>query len=406
MKKESILCKEIDVCGRSVKNRIVIQPMEGCDCNLDGSPSELTENKYLSFAKSAAGVIWFEANAVCKEGRTNERQMMLTEKNAEAFKALLQRVKAVSKAQFGYEPLCILQLTHSGRQSIVPICAYHNSVYEEKRPITDDNIATDEYIDSLPSKYVASALLAQEVGFDGVDVKACHGYLFQEFLSAYRREGKYGGSLENRSRLYRETFVAVKAAVSPDFIVASRFDPSDVVPKPNGFGTDSEGNVDLTEAKILLQQLYNEGLRFVNITIGNPYYNPHVNRPFRKGAYIPPERAEEGLKRFEDVETEIKKAFPDMIFVGSGLSYYREDMMERATEQIENNVCDLVGFGRSSIAYPTFFTDYLQGEFKAKSNCLACSKCTELMRAHQVSGCAIHNEYYRNLYKQTVLSKQ
>ena len=79
----------IQIGNRMIANRAVLQPMEGCDCNTDGSPSELTCEKYIKAAKSGVGVVWFEANAVCPEGRTNPRQMMLTKENLPQFKKLL-----------------------------------------------------------------------------------------------------------------------------------------------------------------------------------------------------------------------------------------------------------------------------------------------------------------------------
>ena len=62
----------------------------------------------------------------------------------------------------------------------------------------------------------------------------------------------------------------------------------------------------------------------------------------------------------------------------------------------------MVGYGRMWLAYPQFYTDHLSGSFTAKKCCLACSKCTVLMRNGRVSGCAVFNEYYRNLYKEKV----
>ena len=178
----------------NIDNRVVLQPMEGCDCNTDGSPSELTKEKYRRAARSGAGMIWFEANAVCPEGRTNPGQMMMTESNLPQFKAFLAELRQIAKEECGISPIFICQLTHSGRQSIVPMIAYRHPIYEETRPVTDENIVSDEYSDTLPEKYVRSAELAVEAGFDGVDVKSCHGYLFQELLSAFTREGRYGGS--------------------------------------------------------------------------------------------------------------------------------------------------------------------------------------------------------------------
>ena len=386
----------------NIQNRVVFQPMEACDCNLDGSPSELTEKKYFQAVESGAGLIWFEANAVVQEGKTNLRQMSLTKENAERFRSLVSRMKEQGLKQNGYAPIMILQLTHSGRQSLTPMIMYRNEVYERKRPVTDMNIVSDEYLDALPEKYAESARLAEQVGFDGVDVKSCHGYLLQESLSAFNRSGKYGGSFENRTKLFLNCVKAVKQAVSEDYFVTSRLGITDMVEKPCGFGTDENNNIDLTEPKKLITLLNEQGINLINITIGNPYFNPYVNRPYRKGLFEAPESPEVSLERFEWVEKEIKKAFPEIIFIGSGLSYYRENLIEKSNEQIENGVCDMVGYGRVSIAYPQFYKDYLAGKFNPNKCCVSCSKCTMLMRHGEVSGCAVFNEYYRNLFKEKI----
>lgn len=390
----------IQIGKTTITNRVVLQPMEGCDCNTDGSPSELTVAKYLRAAESGAGVVWFEANAVCPEGRTNPRQMMLTKDNLPQFRQLLTDMRSIAKSECGIEPVFILQLTHSGRQSIVPMIAYRHPIYEERRPVTDENIVSDEYLDTLSEKYAASALLAVEAGFDGVDVKSCHGYLFQELLSAFTRGGRYGTSFENRTRLYLDCVRAVKEVIPDNILLTSRLSVSDMVPKPYGFGTTEQNELDLTEPDMLIEKLVEGGIQMLNVTVGNPYYNPHVNRPYRKGGYEAPESAQTGLERFEIIEKHIKEKFPTLTVVGSGLSYYRDDLLEQSERQLSDGVCDLVGFGRMWLAYPEFYRDFTEGKFEAKKCCLACSKCTELMRAKQVSGCAVFNEYYRNLYKE------
>ena len=385
--------------GKSLYNRVVLQPMEGCDCNTDGSPSQLTREKYIRAAKSGAGLVWFEANAVCPEGRTNPRQMMLTAENLPEFKNLLAEMREIARKECGVSPVFILQLTHSGRQSIVPMIAYRHPIYEQRRPVSDENIVTDAYLDTLAEKYAASARLAEEAGFDGVDVKSCHGYLFQELLSAFSREGRYGGCFENRTRLLLDCIRAVKDAIGDRLLLTCRLSVSDMVPMPYGFGTTAENRLDLTEPDRLIGLMVEEGLQILNVTVGNPYHNPHVNRPYRKGGYQPPETPEEGLARFETIEKHIKEAFPSLTVVGSGLSYYRRDLFEQAQRQLSDGVCDLVGFGRMWLAYPDFYMDWRRGAFDMKKCCLACSKCTELMRAGQVSGCAVFHEYYRELYK-------
>ena len=392
--------------SKTINNRAVFQPMEGCDCLENGAPSELTVNKYIAAAESGVGIVWFEACAVCPEGRTSKRQMWLTEENLSDFKALVANMRKITREKFGYDQFLILQLTHSGRQSITPIIAYRHPLYEKTRPVTDDNIVTDEYLDALPELYAKSAKLAVEAGFDGVDVKSCHGYLFQELLSAYSRNGRYGGSFENRIKLFVDSVRAVKAVIPEGIALTSRLGVSDMIPYPYGFATDKDGKIDLRESDMLISRLISEGVELINLTIGNPYYNPHINRPFRKGGYTPPESAECGLQRFLEVEEHLKEKFPNLLLVASAVSYYRQDLMERSEEILLSGRADFVGYGRASLAYPTLFADYLNGEFDYKKCCLACSKCTELMRAKCVSGCAVFNPYYRSLYEEKVLNKK
>ena len=388
----------------TIPNRVVFQPMEGCDCRENGAPGELTVKKYINAARSGAGLIWLEATAVTPEGRTNPRQMMLTEENLSDFSALVTDMRREAEETAGIGPVLILQLTHSGRQSIVTMIAYRHPFYEATRPVSDANIVTDEYLDTLPALYAKAAALAVEAGFDGVDVKSCHGYLFQELLSSFTRHGRYGGSYENRTRLYFDAIRAVKAAVPKDYPVVTRLSVSDVIPYPYGFGTDRDGNPDLTEPDRLIADLVKEGVSMLNVTIGNPYYNSFVNRPAR--APEAPETPERGLRRFEEIEKHIKTLFPALPLVGSGLSFYRADLMEKAEEQLETGICDLVGFGRMTLAYPAFYRDWLAGKFDPKKTCVACSKCTALMRAKCVAGCAVFNEYYRELYKEKVACKK
>ena len=385
---------------RVLPNRIVLQPMEGCDCREDGSPGELTVQKYRRAAKSGAGLVWLEATAVCSEGRTNARQMMLTEKNLGKFQSFLGELRRIAEEECGIRPLFLLQLTHSGRQSIRPMIAYRHPLYEECRPVSDAAIVSDAYLDTLAERYAEAARLAVLAGFDGVDVKSCHGYLFQELLSAFTREGRYGGSFANRTRLYLDAVKAVKRTIPEDVLLSSRLGVSDMVPWPYGFGTTAEGELDLTEPDRLIGLLTEAGVQLLNVTVGNPYYNPHINRPYHRGGYQAPERPETGLARFELIERHIKERFPTLAVVGSGLSYYREELFVEAERRLRTGSCDLVGFGRAWLAYPSFYQDFLGGRFDPGKCCLACSGCTALMRAGQVSGCAVFQEYYRGLYKE------
>ena len=406
---KNLISTPIEIYGKTVQNRVLFQPMEGCDGTCDGAVDELTTRRYLRFAEGAPGIIWFEATAVCNEGRANPRQLYINENTVDSFKTIVSEIKAKSKALHGFEPVIIVQLTHSGRYSKPngtpePIVAYRNEVWEKGKESQPFVVATDEYLATIPAMYAKAAELSLEAGFDGIDVKCCHGYLFNEFLSAYKREGAYGGSLENRTRLYFDCIDAVKDAVGNKAFVTTRLNSCDCFPYGYGYGVNENEEIDLNETKAIIEGLKAKGIELVNLTIGNPYLIPHTNRP-----YVPntPEDGNIGMKRVYDVTKEITSAFPDMKFVVSALTYEGENAVVYADKLLSEGVGDIAGFGRMTFAYPTFYKDYLEsGELDKKKVCLKCSKCSELMRAGTVSGCVVRDsEKYMPYYKEFVMKK-
>ena len=403
----NIINTPIEIYGRQVKNRIVFHPMEGCDGKRNGAIDELTRRRYLRFARSGAGIIWFEATAVCAEGRANPRQLFINEETVDGYAQLVAEIRQTAIEECGFAPLIIVQLTHSGRFSKPngtpePIVAYRNSHWEigkENQPYT---VATDAYCDEIAEKYAQAAKLAVKAGFDGIDVKCCHGYLFNEFLRAYNRKGKYGGSLENRMKLYLSCIDSVKKSVSKAF-VTTRLNACDCFPYPYGYGVNAENEIDLSETKIIINELKSRGIELINLTLGNPYLIPHFNRP----CINEPEDGRIGMERIYSVTKELSGAFPDIKFIMSGLSFEGENAVDYATEAIEKGVAAFAGFGRMTFAYPDFYRDYLKnGRLDKSKVCLKCSKCTELMRNASVAGCPVRDsETYMPYYRRDVLKK-
>lgn len=402
------LRRPLTVAGRVLPNRIAIQPMEGCDSELDGAPGELTLRRYDRFARSGAALIWFEACAVRREGRANPRQSFLTPDNLDDFRRLTERIRQTAE-QAGHEPpLLILQATHSGRYSKpvgapAPIIAYNNPLFEKDGPLPASCIISDDELFRLEDDFARTAQLAQAAGFDGVDVKCCHRYLASELLSAHTRPGAFGGSFENRTRLLRESYGKAKAAVTGDFLVTSRLNVYDGFPYPYGFGVRDDGSLepDLTEPIRLVGALREMGLELLDVTIGNPYVNPHVNRPADWQPYPLPEEPLKGLARMMDCVDGIKRAFPGLTVIGSAFSYPRAFAGNLAAGAVEAGMCDLAGFGRMAFAYPEFAEDLLSGRgLDMKKCCVACGKCSQLMRLGGMAGCAVRDPYYTKLYKE------
>ncbi|BCV22301.1 oxidoreductase [Moorella sp. Hama-1] len=366
------LARRVRIGDYETPNSLAVLPMEGCDGTEDGAPSELTFRRYRRFAAGGAGLLWFEATAVVPEGRANPRQLHINRHNLPAFKELLQDALQAAWNSMGsnHRPLCILQLTHSGRYSKPygqqqPIIAYHDPYLDGPAGVTPDQAPiTDAELEQLQASYVEAALLAREAGFDGVDIKSCHRYLLSELLAAHTRHGKYGGEFQNRVRFLLETIARVKAAVGDELILAVRLSACDAHPYPYGWGVDQEDYTlpDLTEPKQLLHLLKQQGVSLVAVSAGNPYYNrPDITRPFDTpmvGATIPPEHPLESVARLFSVTRD-----------------FARDLLTR-------------------------------GYLDANKVCIACSRCTQIMRDGGKTGCVIRDaDVYLPIYKAGRASK-
>ena len=411
----AVLGTPLAIDGHVIPNRIAIQPMEGCDGTADGKPDALTLRRYDRFAESGAGLIWEEATAVWEEGRANPRQLWINKDNIDAYRAMNDRIRELSMKKFGYAPLIIMQATHSGRYSKphgtpAPLIAYNNPIFEKDSPIPADRIVSDDYLKRLIERYGEAAHEAELAGFDGVDVKACHRYLGCELLSAYNRPGAFGGSFENRTRFLRESIANAKASTGSGFIVTSRLNIYDGFPYPYGFGVNETDGVapDMTEPKKLVGILHKElGLNLLDITIGNPYFNPHVNRPADIQPYELPEDPLVGVARILACTREIQQAYPDLALIGSGVSYMRQFAPQMVSGAIEQGYYTIAGFGRMAFAYPDFAADILSGRgLDPKKCCIACGKCTQLMRYGSTAGCVVRDKVYTTLYQQVAKGKE
>ncbi|MGI9585259.1 MAG: NADH:flavin oxidoreductase, partial [Acidimicrobiia bacterium] len=225
-----------------VENRFAILPMEGWDGTTDGMPTPDLERRWLRFGASGAGLLWGEATAVVPEGRANPNQLMINEESAEILADLRRRTVAARALEFdGGRLITGLQLTHSGRWSRpfgdpLPRISYRQPQLDERVPVTDASVLSDDELDELVGAYVRAGVLAADAGFDFVDIKHCHGYLLHELLTARTRPGRYGGSFEGRTRVLRSVVEELRAQ-RPNLTIGVRLSAVD----PGPYLHDEEG---------------------------------------------------------------------------------------------------------------------------------------------------------------------
>ncbi|MFH1766211.1 MAG: hypothetical protein ABIF09_18660 [Gemmatimonadota bacterium] len=397
------------VGARELPNRLAVHPMEGFDADPDGGPGEKAFRRYRRYAAGGSALIWFEATAVVEEGRSNPQQLHLHRGNVARFGRLVEETRRAARETMGsdHDPLLILQLTHSGRWSKPaggrrPLIAHHQAILDALVGLDEDYpVVTDEELDRLQDIFLDAAKLAASAGFDGVDVKACHGYLVSELLGAFTRDGRYGGTLENRTRFLLETAGRIRAEV-PGLLATSRLNAFDGIPHPHGFGTDRDDprRPDLTEPKALLRRLRTLGAPLANITLGVPYSSPHLGRPYNRGVPGSPSAPEHplvGVARFQEITRTLQRELPDLPLVGTGYSWLRHFFPHVGAGAVREGHVSIVGVGRMAFAYPDFARDLAEkGALDPRKVCVGCSGCSQLMKAGMETGCVVRDgDLYR-----------
>jgi 2,4-dienoyl-CoA reductase-like NADH-dependent reductase (Old Yellow Enzyme family) len=403
-----ILARPVDVGGFRVGNSIAIHPMEGCDGTLDGRPDELTWRRYGRFGRGGAKLIWFEATAVANEGRANTRQLWLRKDNVADFARLLDLTRRAHREVWRDDSdlLAPLQLTHSGRYSVPRrIIAYHNPLINQKTSTPPDYpVISDDELERLEDAYVSTAGLALEAGFSAIDLKTTHGYLLSELLGATTRPGRYGGSLENRMRFHSNVLGKLRAAYGKRLMLCMRLNCFDGVPyqlDPStglgvpleyaspytfGFGNnpDDPQREDLSEVRQAIRAFRAAGVALLNVSLGCPYYNPHIGRPFEKpddGNYEQPEHPLDGVERHFRIAGALQREFPDLPMVGTGYSWLQKYAVNAGARNVADGAIRFFGIGRGALAYPDFAADALsRGELDERRVCKTLTYCTYLMR--------------------------
>ena len=415
-----VLRRPFAVNGRKIENSMAVQPLEGLDACEDGSPSPLTLARYEKLAAQGAGIFWVEATAICPEGRDSLRQLWINETSLPGFRRLVQTIDDSARAAGHRAPYKILQLTHSGRCSVddsggpAPVAAFANPFLD---PVMGTpQIATDSYLDELQERFGEAAAMALAAGFDAVELKLCHQYLFKELLCAYTRSGRYGGSQENRFRFALGAIDQVRRRLGTRLDIVIRLNTYDGIPWPYGWGMKGASEkipapakagpmeIDLTEVKELIRQLYRKGIRIFNLTTTSPRFAPKGNGyldNFDETAATDPFA---GVAALLKATKEIREQIPsDVHIIGTGLSWFGPFSAQVGAGGIREGYFDVAGFGRSVMADKDFISSILRDEAPDPDVCcIGCDSCFQLFFADLPTGCAVRRKAYRDLFRQAM----
>jgi 2,4-dienoyl-CoA reductase-like NADH-dependent reductase (Old Yellow Enzyme family) len=394
----SILDSPIKIGTKTAPNRIVNQPMECNDADPVGKPTELTFDRYRKLAEGEAGIIIVEALTITQESRARKNQLGIYEKTAPVLERMVKEMRGINSRS-----LILFQITHSGQQSGA---GFSRLVSVYPLPGQESHLLTEGEIEKIGDDFAQAALIAKQVGADGIDFKHCHGYLCAEMLRPVNtRKDGFGGSFENRTRFFSETMGKIKKAVgSCPFLLGARFSAYEGI--PGGFGTPGPAEVieDLSEPLAFVRLMEKAGVDYINVSAGIPAITPEIVRPTKNYP--------EGVYRHFGWARVMKKQVRVPI-IGSGYTYLRDgknDLKEPdpskksflywAEKNLKEGICDLVGIGRQSLADPLFAKKIIEGKSAEVHYCIACGSCSQLLRDQAQTGCPIYFNYYKKLLKE------
>lgn len=251
--------------GHTVKNRIFKAAMSEQLGDSRHDPTVELEHLYRAWAEGGVGLS-LSGNIMVDRNAIGERRNVVLDAHSDLDK--FRRWTAAARATG-----CRFwaQLNHPGKQAPKLLC---------KQPVAPSAIglagmlqrryavprALQEHeIMAIVEQFAASARLAREVGFDGVQIHGAHGYLVSQFLSPRhnQRTDRWGGSLENRMRFVQEVYRAIRAAVGLGFPVAIKLNSADFM--RGGFSEE--------ESMEVVRQLGMAGIDQIEVS-GGTYESP------------------------------------------------------------------------------------------------------------------------------------
>lgn len=228
---------QFEFSGKVAKNRFLKAAMteqlsswDPIDIKARGIPSKELVNVYKRWGEGGFGQI-LTGNVIVNymdlEAQGNAIIPLDAEFSGPRFEAFSDLATAAKK----HGSLLVAQVSHGGRQVNVKI--QPNPVSASDVQLTGNimgkeygvpHAATQEEINTIIDSFAHAAEYLDKAGFDGIQLHGAHGYLLAQFLSqtTNRRTDKYGGSLENRSRIVTEIAAEIQKRVSPSFILGMK----------------------------------------------------------------------------------------------------------------------------------------------------------------------------------------
>lgn len=248
--------------GSGMRNRFALAPLTNLQSHDDGTLSD-DEFKWLTLrAQGGFGMTLTCATSVRQDGKAFAGQLgIYADKHLPGLERLAGAIKAAGS-------LAAVQLHHGGIRAPRELVGTPRAPWDDEK--TGARALTTAEVEQIVEDFILAARRAERAGFDGVELHAAHGYLIAQFFDAEnnRRDDRYGGSFENRTRILFEIIDGIRARTQPNFQLGVRL-------SPERFG------VTLAEARQLAQQLFSTAkLDYIDMSLWDVFKEP-VEKEFK-----------------------------------------------------------------------------------------------------------------------------
>lgn len=341
-----------EIGGMRLKNRFLRSATWEALSDEQGHVSPKQFEIYRSLAEGQVGLICTGYARILKEEQPNAGMMGIYDD------CFVEEYRRLTDMVHTYGSRIMMQLAYGGTKTTYRVeqrTIFSPSDVPEKSTGTQGTVMTKEDIHTVAKAYGEAAARVKMSGFDAVEIHGGHTYLLNQFLSPYynRRTDEYGGSLENRFRIIREIYEAMRETVGDDFPILIKITCSDFM----------EGGLSFEEAKRVCKMLEDIGIQAIEVSgnihgkaetlIGSEYDGHRI----RKGGY------------FIEYAEEIAQECGIPILVTGGFCDYGQ--ME---EWLRDTKIEGFGLCRPLLSEPHLIKRWLEGD-KSPARCIHCSRC-------------------------------